>query len=67
MNRSTEATRLPRLRLRVTAAAESCLRAGHPWLFSESIRELNRPGKLGELAVIYDRKDCFLAAGLFDS
>jgi 23S rRNA (cytosine1962-C5)-methyltransferase len=55
-----------RLRLRVTAAAESILRAGHPWLFADSIREQNRPGLLGELAVVYDRKDHFLAAGIFD-
>src|SRR5664279_3619594 len=56
----------PRLRLRVTATAESVLRAGHPWLFAESIREQNRAGQAGELAVIYDRKDRFLATGLFD-
>ncbi|HEX4644722.1 MAG TPA: 23S rRNA (cytosine(2499)-C(5))-methyltransferase, partial [Verrucomicrobiae bacterium] len=56
----------PRLRLRVSAAAESVLRSGHPWLFAESIKEQNRAGELGELAVIYDRKDRFLAAGLFD-
>ena len=55
-----------RLRLRVTAAAESRLRAGHPWLYAESIREQNRPGHLGELAVVYDRKDRFLVLGLFD-
>ena len=54
------------LRLRVTHAAESILRGGHPWLFAESIREQNRPGELGELAVIYDRQDRFLAIGLFD-
>jgi 23S rRNA (cytosine1962-C5)-methyltransferase len=55
-----------RLRLRVTAAAESILRAGHPWLFAESVKEQNRAGVSGELAVIYDRKDRFLALGLFD-
>jgi 23S rRNA (cytosine1962-C5)-methyltransferase len=54
------------LRLRVTATAETILRGGHPWLFAESIREQNRPGELGELAIIYDRKDEFLAVGLFD-
>ena len=54
------------LRLRVTGAAESILRAGHPWLFAESIRDQNRDGRLGELAVVYDRKDRFLAVGLFD-
>jgi len=57
---------LPRLRLRVTAAAESRLRAGHPWLYADSLREQNRPGRLGELAVVFDRKDSFLAVGLFD-
>ncbi len=56
----------PRLRLRVAAAAESVLRSGHPWLFADSIRAQNRAGQAGELAVIYDRKDRFLATGLFD-
>ncbi len=55
-----------RLRLRVTAAAESILRSGHPWLFSDSVQDQNRPGVMGELAVVYDRKDRFLAMGLFD-
>src|ERR1039457_4989066 len=59
-------TKVPRLRLRVTAAAESILRSGHPWLFADSIRAQNREGQAGELAVIYDRKDRFLATGLFD-
>ena len=54
------------MRLRITAAAESILRAGHPWLYAESIRSQSRPGKVGELAVVYDRKDRFLALGLFD-
>ena len=57
---------ISRLRLRVTAAAESQLRAGHPWVFSDSVREQNRDGAPGELAVIFDRKDKFLAVGLFD-
>ena len=56
----------PSLRLRVTATAESILRSGHPWLFADSIREQNRPGQLGELAIVFDRQDRFLAIGLFD-
>ena len=55
-----------RLRLRVSAAAESALRSGHPWVWAESCREQSRAGQLGELAVIYDRQDRFLAIGLFD-
>ncbi len=57
---------LPRLRLRVTAAAETIVRGGHPWLFGDSIKEQNRPGESGEIGVVYDRKDRFLALGLFD-
>jgi len=52
--------------LRITAAAETAVRSGHPWVFSDSVRDLNRAGQTGELAVIYDRKDRFLAVGLFD-
>jgi 23S rRNA (cytosine1962-C5)-methyltransferase len=55
-----------RLRLRITAAAETIVRSGHPWLFADSIHEANRAGQTGELGVIFDRKDKFLAIGLFD-
>ena len=55
-----------RLRLRVSAAAEAQIRKRHPWVFDESIREQNRPGVLGELAVVYDKRNRFLAIGLFD-
>ncbi len=57
---------LRRLRLRLAPAAERAVRLGHPWVFAESIRDQNRPGELGDLAVIYDRQDKFLALGLFD-
>ena len=56
----------PRLRLRVSAAAETAVRSRHPWVYADSVRDQNRPGELGELAVIFDRNDSFLAVGLFD-
>ncbi|MEY4385071.1 MAG: hypothetical protein RLY20_354 [Verrucomicrobiota bacterium] len=56
----------PRLKLTLTATAETIVRGGHPWVFADSIRSQNRDGAMGELAVIYDRKDKFLAVGLFD-
>ena len=62
----SEPTKLPALRLRVTAAAESVVRGGHPSAFAGSVRGTKSAGKMGELAVIYDRHDEFLAAGLFD-
>ena len=55
-----------RLRLRISPAAETAVRSGHPWVFSDSVQAANRAGQPGELAVIYDRKDKFLAVGLFD-
>ena len=66
MNGPAPAKQVSRLRLRIRATAETTLRAGHPWLFAESILAQNREGDLGELAVIYDRKDRYLAVGLFD-
>lgn len=55
-----------RLRCRLKPAAETAIRRGHPWIFSDSIVEQNREGAIGELVVIYDRRDQFLAVGLFD-
>jgi len=57
---------LARLRLRLTPGAEMAVRSGHPWVYAERIREANREGTSGEVAVVYDRKDRFLAFGLFD-
>jgi 23S rRNA (cytosine1962-C5)-methyltransferase len=56
----------PRLHLRIRPTAEWKLRSGHPWLYESSILDQNRPGQIGELAIIYDRYDNFLAIGLFD-
>ena len=56
----------PRLRLRVSPTAESIVRSGHPWVYSDSIRDQNREGSAGELAVLFDRNDRFLAVGLYD-
>jgi len=55
-----------KLRLRVSPAAEKQVRAGHPWIYDASIRGQNREGEPGELAVIYDRNNRFLAIGLYD-
>ncbi|MBP7826226.1 MAG: Ribosomal RNA large subunit methyltransferase I [Verrucomicrobia bacterium ADurb.Bin118] len=71
MGHNAEKSRTPevttRLRLHITTAAEARVRAGHPWVFAESVREQNRNGFTGELAVIYDRHNKFLAVGLFDA
>jgi 23S rRNA (cytosine1962-C5)-methyltransferase len=67
MNKPAATQTAARLRLRLTATAETIVRGGHPWLFADSVREQNRAGQTGELAVIYDRNDKFLAVGLFDA
>jgi 23S rRNA (cytosine1962-C5)-methyltransferase len=55
-----------RLALHVTPAAERAIRDGHPWLFAESISRQNQDGRSGDLAIIFDHKNRFLAIGLFD-
>lgn len=52
--------------LRVRPAAERALRSGHPWLFEESITSISRSAGPGDVAVIFDSKNRFLAAGLYD-
>lgn len=56
----------PLLRLRVSPIAERYIRSQHPWVYSDSIIEASREGDIGDLAVVYDRKDKFLALGLYD-
>jgi len=63
---SASVAAIPALRLRISPVAETRVRAGHPWVFADSVRHQNRPGKTGELALLFDRQNKFLAAGLFD-
>ncbi|MBP7950188.1 MAG: class I SAM-dependent methyltransferase [Verrucomicrobiales bacterium] len=55
-----------RLKVRLTRAAETAVKKGHPWVFADRIREQNRAGTLGEWAVVYDAQDRFLGMGLCD-
>jgi 23S rRNA (cytosine1962-C5)-methyltransferase len=52
--------------MRITPEAERALQRGHPWVFENAIERQNRQGCSGDLAVIFDRKRRFLAAGLYD-
>ncbi|MDB6120310.1 MAG: putative SAM-dependent methyltransferase, partial [Verrucomicrobiaceae bacterium] len=60
------APKLSSLRLRVTAKTEGIVRKGHPWVYSDSIAYITRDGDIGEVGIIYDKKDKFLAVGLYD-
>lgn len=55
-----------RLKLRVKPAAETAIRGGHPWVYGDAVLQQSRAGQPGEIAIVYDRKDRFLALGLFD-
>ena len=58
--------RQQRLRVRLTTPALGMVKKGHPWVFADSVLETNRTGQAGELAIIYDGQDRFLAIGLYD-
>lgn len=55
-----------RLALHVKPAAERAIKQGHPWLFDQGITKQSQEGAAGDLAVIYDSKNRFLAVGLYD-
>lgn len=52
--------------IHVKPAAERAIKSGHPWLFDNSIRKQSRTGNAGDIAVIFDKKNQFLAVGIYD-
>jgi len=52
--------------IRILPAAERAIREGHPWLFETSVTSESHAAPAGATAVVFDRKNRFLAAGLFD-
>ncbi|RKY18121.1 MAG: hypothetical protein DRQ55_14180 [Planctomycetota bacterium] len=52
--------------LRVDRTGERAVRKRHPWLFSEGVREQSHQGRVGDLAVLFDKARQFLAIGLYD-
>jgi 23S rRNA (cytosine1962-C5)-methyltransferase len=50
----------------VTPAAERALKGSHPWLYKNAITRQSGEGKPGDVAVIFDNKNKFLAIGLLD-
>lgn len=58
--------RSSRVAVRVTDDAKRWVRAGHPWVFADSIVHEADGGEPGDLAVVFDRKRKFQAIGLYD-
>lgn len=52
--------------VRVRPAGERALRKGHPWLFEDSITSMSGSAGPGDVVVVFDGKNRFLAAGLHD-
>ncbi|MCP5094419.1 MAG: class I SAM-dependent rRNA methyltransferase, partial [Chloroflexi bacterium] len=55
-----------RVAVRITPEAERAVRGGHPWLFDGAIRKVSHDGRCGDVAVIFDRKNRYMAVGLYD-
>jgi len=55
-----------RVAVRMTDEARRWIRAGHPWLFEDSITSTSRDGQPGDLAIVFDQKRRFQAIGLYD-
>jgi len=53
--------------IKLRPAAEKIVKQGHPWIFSESIDKINKEGKAGDLAVLFDqRNNKVFGIGLYD-
>ena len=55
------------IRIKISKTLEEKIRKGYPWIFHYQVQNKNIEGKSGDLAVVYDSKNRFLAIGLYDS
>ena len=56
-----------RLAVKLKAVAEISVKKGHPWIFSNSIERINKEGKAGDIAILFDqRRNKPFAIGLYD-
>ena len=54
------------VRIKISKTLEQKIRLGYPWIFDYQVQNENIRGKTGDLAVVYDSKNRFLAIGLYD-
>ena len=54
------------VRIKVSRTLEEKIRKGYPWIFHYQVQNEAINGKSGDLAVVYDSKNRFLAIGLLD-
>jgi 23S rRNA (cytosine1962-C5)-methyltransferase len=57
-----------RIAVKLQAKAETILKKGHPWIFSESISKAPEDAQTGDVAVIFSQKDNkVIGVGLYDA
>jgi len=54
------------VRIKISKTLEQKIRRGYPWIFHYQIQNKKIEGELGDLGVVYDSKNIFLAIGLYD-
>lgn len=55
------------LAVKLKPAAEKIVKKGHPWIFSDSIEKINKEGKAGDIAILFDqRNNKVFGIGLYD-
>lgn len=55
------------LAVKLKPAAEKKVKQGHPWIFEGGIQSINKEGRAGDIAVVFDKQNNkFLACGLYD-
>jgi 23S rRNA (cytosine1962-C5)-methyltransferase len=53
--------------VKLTPVGERSVRSKHPWIFSDSIRKMNKEGSAGDVTVIFDHKsNKIMGIGLYD-
>ena len=54
------------IHIKISKTLEKKIRQGYPWVFHYQVKNEKVEGKPGDLAVVYDSKNQFLAIGLYD-
>ncbi len=56
-----------RIAIKLSKAGQREVKKGHPWVFKGAIEKQSKPGKNGDLAIVFDRHtDKVIAVGLLD-
>ena len=54
------------VRIKISRTLEGKIRKGYPWVFHYQVKNADIVGQSGDLAVVYDSNNRFLAVGLLD-